>query len=54
MLVCIPHRGTSPVATAVYLNLLFTISGSISLSTGSSCKWYINLEVPEAKSLMAR
>jgi hypothetical protein len=51
MLVCIYHHDASPVAALVYLNLLFTISGSISLSGGSSCKWYINPEVPEAKAL---
>jgi replication factor A1 len=54
MLVCIYHRDTSPVAAAVYINLLFTISGNISLSGGSSCKWYINPEVPEAKNLVTR
>jgi hypothetical protein len=54
MLVCISHPGTSPVATTLYLDLFFTISGNISLSGGSSCKWYITPEVPEAKSLMTR
>jgi hypothetical protein len=50
MLVCIYHHDASSVAVVVYLNLLFTISGTISLSGGSSCKWYINPKVPEAKS----
>jgi hypothetical protein len=49
MLVCISHRGTSPVTAALYLNPLFTVSGNISLSAGSSCKWYIDPEVSEAK-----
>lgn len=30
------------------------VSDVVSLSGGSSCKWYINLEVPEAKALAAR
>jgi hypothetical protein len=54
MLVCIYHYDASPIVVVVYLNLLFTISGTISLSGGSSCKWYINHEVPEAKSLTDR
>jgi hypothetical protein len=54
MLVFVYHHDTSPVAAAVYLNLLLTISGKISLSGGSSCKWYINPAVPEAQSLTTR
>jgi hypothetical protein len=45
-------RSVSIVAVTLYLNPLVVVSGNISLSGGSSCKCYINPEVPEAKNLM--
>jgi replication factor A1 len=38
----------------LHLNPPLVVSDNVSLSGGSSCKWYINLEVPEAKALAAR
>jgi len=42
------------VAVNLHLNPPLVVSDKVSLSRGSSCKWYINLEVPEAKALAAR
>jgi hypothetical protein len=47
-------RSVSIVAVTLYLNPLVAVSGNISLSGGSSCKWCINPEVPEAKNRMDR
>jgi len=37
-----------------HLDPPFTVADNVSLSGGSSCKWYINLDVPEARALAAR
>jgi len=44
---------TSP-QIVIFVGTLVKSFGGMSLSGCSSCKWYINPEVPEAKSLMAR
>ena len=44
---------TSP-QIVIFVGTLVKSYGGISLSGGSSCKWYINPDVPEAKRLLAR
>ena len=44
---------TSP-QIVIFVGTLVRSFGGTSLSGGSSCKWYINPEVPEVKRLMAR
>lgn len=43
----------SPQVVIFVGTLVKSYADNVSLSGGSSCKWYINPEVPEAKSLMA-
>ncbi|XP_066318177.1 uncharacterized protein [Miscanthus floridulus] len=50
------HRdGKATPQTVIFVGTLVKcFADKVSLSRGSSCKWYINLEVPEAKALAAR
>ncbi|CAN6302827.1 unnamed protein product [Urochloa humidicola] len=49
------HRnGQASPQIVIFVGTLVKSFGGLSLSGGSSCKWYINPEVPEAKELMAR
>ncbi|CAN6305566.1 unnamed protein product, partial [Urochloa humidicola] len=48
------HRnGQASPQIVIFVGTLVKSFGGMSLSSGSSCKWYINPEVPEAKELMA-
>ncbi|PUZ51159.1 hypothetical protein GQ55_6G155600 [Panicum hallii var. hallii] len=48
------HRdGQASPQIVIFVGILLKSFGGMSLSGGSSCKWYINPEVPEAKRLMA-
>ncbi|CAN6172954.1 unnamed protein product [Urochloa humidicola] len=48
------HRnGQASPQIVIFVGTLVKSFGGMSLSGGSSCKWYINPEVPEAKELMA-
>ncbi|XP_066354180.1 uncharacterized protein [Miscanthus floridulus] len=49
------HRdGKATPQTVIFVGTLVKcFADKVSLSRGSSCKWYINLEVPEAKALAA-
>lgn len=44
---------TSP-QIVIFVGTLVKSFGKLSLNGGSSCKWYINPDVPEVKKLMAR
>ena len=49
------HRdGQASPQIVIFVGTLVKSYGGISLSGGSSCKWYINPDVPEAKRLLAR
>ncbi|CAO1945677.1 unnamed protein product [Urochloa humidicola] len=50
----IHKNGQSSPQIVIFVGTLVKSFGGMSLSGGSSCKWYINPEVPEAKELMAR
>ncbi|CAO2207700.1 unnamed protein product [Urochloa humidicola] len=48
------HRdGQSSPQVVIFVGTFVKSYGGLSLSGGSSCKWYINPDVPEAKKLMA-
>jgi len=46
--------GSKSTYKMLHLNPPLVVSDNVTLSGGPSCKWYINLEVPEAKALAAR
>jgi replication factor A1 len=50
----IHKAGQESPQVVIFVGTLVKSYGGMSLSGGSSCKWYINPEVPEAKKLMAR
>lgn len=54
MLVCIYASNAMFSTLTLRSNSLTAVSCNVSLSGGSSCRWYINPNVPEAKNLMAR
>jgi len=47
-------NGQASPQIVIFVGTLVRSFGGKSLSGGSSCKWYINPEVPEVKRLMAR
>ena len=47
-------NGHASPQIVIFVGTLVRSFGGKSLSGGSSCKWYINPEVPEVKRLMAR
>ncbi|CAO1942504.1 unnamed protein product [Urochloa humidicola] len=48
------HRdGQTSPQVVIFVGTFVKSYGGLSLSGGSSCKWYINPDVPEAKKLMA-
>ncbi|CAN6278498.1 unnamed protein product [Urochloa humidicola] len=48
------HRdGQNSPQVVIFVGTFVKSYGGLSLSGGSSCKWYINPDVPEAKKLMA-
>lgn len=46
--------GQASPQVVLFVGTLVKSYGGVSLSGGSSCKWYINPDVPEAKKLMAK
>jgi replication factor A1 len=46
--------GQSSLQIVIFIGTLVKCYGGVSLSGGTSCKWYINPQVPEAEVLMNR